>query len=129
MLRSLSGARLGVILFPREARLFPLIEDVVHEVFPESGVDFCGLGFVGARLGSDVLDFCKEWEKLKGLKGEFCIITYIEAFHGEVVHVHPYRTSPVVLVCLVEFVALAQTSDSVFTPELLRIVDQVQYCL
>ena len=30
MLRSLSSARLRVILFPREARLFPLIEDVIH---------------------------------------------------------------------------------------------------
>ena len=30
MLRSLSSARLGVVLFPREARLFPLIEEIIH---------------------------------------------------------------------------------------------------
>ena len=57
MLRSLSGARLGVILFPREARLFPLVEDVIHEVFPESGVDFGSLRFMWAGLGRNVLDF------------------------------------------------------------------------
>ena len=56
MLRSLSSARLRVILFPREARLLPLVEDVVHQIFPESGVYFGGLGFVGARLGRNVLD-------------------------------------------------------------------------
>ena len=68
MLRSLSSACLRVILFPREARLFPLIEDVIHEVFPESGIDFGGLGFVWARLGSNVLNFVSSG-KLKGLKG------------------------------------------------------------
>ena len=58
MLRSLSSACLGVILLPGEARLFPLIEDVVHKIFPESDVDFGGLRFVWSRLGCDVLDFC-----------------------------------------------------------------------
>ena len=68
MLRSLSSACLRVILFPCEARLFPLIEDVIHEVFPKSGVDFGGLGFVWARLGSNVLDSVSSG-KLKGLRG------------------------------------------------------------
>ena len=56
MLRSLSSACLRVILLPREACLLPLIEDVIHEVSPESGVDFGGLRFVWSRLGSNVLD-------------------------------------------------------------------------
>ena len=43
-------------MFPREACLFPLFEDVVHEVLAEGGVDCCGLGFVGAGLGCDVLE-------------------------------------------------------------------------
>ena len=65
MLRSLSSARLGVILLPREARLFPLIEDVIHEVFPESGVDSGGLRFVRAGLGCNVLDFVSGILKLR----------------------------------------------------------------
>lgn len=67
MLRSLSSARFRVILFPREARLFPLSEDVIHEIFPESGVDFGSLSFVWARLESNVLDFVKIG-KLMGLR-------------------------------------------------------------
>lgn len=58
MLRSLSSACLGVILFPREARLFPLVEDIVHKIFPESDVNFGGLRFVWSGLGRNVLDFC-----------------------------------------------------------------------
>ena len=65
MLRSLSSASLRVILFPREARLFPLIEDVINEIFPESDVDFSGLSFVWSRLGCNVLEFVSG--QLKGL--------------------------------------------------------------
>lgn len=56
MLRSLPSTRLRIILLPREARSFPLIEDIVYKVFPESGIDFGGLGFVGPRLDCDVLE-------------------------------------------------------------------------
>lgn len=56
MLRSLSGARFGIILLPREARSLPLVEDVVDEVFSERGVNSGGSGFVGARSDCDVLD-------------------------------------------------------------------------
>lgn len=55
MLRALSGARLGIILLPRETRSFPLVVDIFHEVFAESGVDVGGLRFVGPALGCDVL--------------------------------------------------------------------------
>ena len=34
MLGPLSSARFRIILFPREARSFPLIEDVFDEIFP-----------------------------------------------------------------------------------------------
>ena len=56
MLRSLPSARFGVILLPRKARSFPLIEDVFDEVDAKGGVDIGGLGFVGAGLDCDVLD-------------------------------------------------------------------------
>ena len=56
MLRSLPLSGFGVVLFPREACLFPLFKDVVDEVLTKGGVDFCGLGFVWAGLGCDVLE-------------------------------------------------------------------------
>ncbi len=55
MLRPLSGARLGIILFPREAGALPFAIDVFDEVFAEGCVELRGAGFVwvigGGRLG------------------------------------------------------------------------------
>lgn len=56
MLRSLPLPSLRVILFPREARLLPLIKNVVHKVLTKRGIDFRGLGFVWAGLGCDILE-------------------------------------------------------------------------
>ena len=106
MLRSLASARFRVILLPREARSFPFVEDVFDKIFPERGVNVDGLRFVVARLNCDVLHI------VSGILLaylEVSVGTYVETFHGEVVHVHPYRTSPVILVCFIEFIALAQT--------------------
>ena len=106
MLRSLSSTRFGIILLPREARSFPFVEDVFNKISPERGVDVGGLRFVVAGLDCDVLHI------ISGITLaylEVIIGTYVETFHGEVVHVHPYRTSPVILVCFIEFIALAQT--------------------
>lgn len=107
MLRSLPRARFRVILLPREARSFPFVEDVFDKVFAKGGVDFGGLGFVGPRLDCDVLDNVIEMLSTY-LDGG--IVTYVEAFHSEVVHVHPYGASPVILICTVELIILAQTS-------------------
>ena len=106
MLRSLSGARLRIILFPREACSFPSIEDVVHEIFPKSGIYLGSLRFVRAGLDCDVLDLVSGI--LWGLH-RVDVVAYVEAFHGEVIHVHPDWTSPIVLVCFVKLIALAQT--------------------
>ena len=56
MLRSLSSARFRVILLPREARPFPFLEHVLHEIFAEGAVDRGGLRFVGTVLDCNVLD-------------------------------------------------------------------------
>lgn len=107
MLRSLPSARFRVILLPREARPLPFIEDVFDEVLAKGGVDFGCLGLVRAGLDCDVLGI------VSGMFVEYLkatVLTDVEAFYGEVVHVHPYRTSPVVLVCPIEFIAHAQTS-------------------
>ena len=56
VLRSLPLPSLRIILFPREACLFPLLKNVVHEVLTKRSVDFGGLGFVWAGLGCDVLE-------------------------------------------------------------------------
>ena len=55
MLRPLPRPRLGIILLPRETRTFPFVEDVVYEIFPEGGVDFCGVEFLRTGVGGDVL--------------------------------------------------------------------------
>lgn len=49
MLRALSVAVAGVVLFPREARARPLGVDVGHEVRAEAGVEGAGQG--GVRAG------------------------------------------------------------------------------
>ena len=56
MLRSLSSPRFRIILLPREARSFPFIKHVLHEIFAERAVDVGGLRFVGTGLGCNVLD-------------------------------------------------------------------------
>ena len=107
MLRSLSSARFRIILLPRKARSFPFIEDIFDKILPERGVDTGGLSFLGAGLDGNVL------VNVSGILlayFEVGIVAYVEAFHGKIVHVHPYRTSPVVLACPIEVVILAQTS-------------------
>ncbi len=115
MLRSLPRACFRVILLPREARLLPFIEDVFDEIVPERGVDVRGLRSVGAGLACDVLHV------VSVIVDSFAFlkvgnVTYVEAFHGKVIHVHPYRTPPVILVCPIEFIVLAQTPQSVVAP-------------
>lgn len=124
MLRSLPLPCFRIILLPREACSFPFIEDIFDEVLAKRRVDFGGLRFVGARLRCDVLDVVSGL-LLYHLKG--AILTYVEAFDSKVVHVHPYRAPPVVLVCAIELIILAQTPEAIITPQLLRIADQVQY--
>ena len=51
MLRPLSGSRLGIILFPREAGLLPFGKDVFDEVLAEGGVHACGAGLVWVGFG------------------------------------------------------------------------------
>ena len=55
MLRSLTSACLRIVLLPREACIFPFIEDIFHQIFPESGIYLGGLSFVGPRLNRNVL--------------------------------------------------------------------------
>ena len=55
MLCALPRASLGIILFPREPRLLPLVEDDVDKIGAEVGIHgFCA-GLVGAGGGGDVL--------------------------------------------------------------------------
>ena len=55
VLRALPGAGLRIILFPREAGTLPLVEDVVDEVFAETGVDLSGLRLMGTgSLGNSL---------------------------------------------------------------------------
>ena len=113
MLRPLSGARFGIVLLPREPRAFPFIEDIFHEIFAERGVNVSGSSFLWARLDGDILHGIST---LLFVQFEADAVTYVEAFHGKVVHVHPYRASPIILVRPIQFIALAQTSYPVVTP-------------
>ena len=56
MLRALSLAGLGIVLFPCEARAFPIVEDDIDKILAESGVEFRGFGFMWGVGGlGDVL--------------------------------------------------------------------------
>ena len=48
MLRSLAKSCLGVVLLPREACSFPVVEDVLYKNLAELGVKSGCAGFVGA---------------------------------------------------------------------------------
>lgn len=59
MLGPLSFARFGIVLLPGESRAFPLIEDVLDEVFPKRFVHFCSLGFMRTSCSGHIL---MKWE-------------------------------------------------------------------
>ena len=50
MRRALTRARIGIILLPRESRLFPLPEDVLDEVLPQRGVHLAGFRAIRVRF-------------------------------------------------------------------------------
>lgn len=56
MLRALSRARLRIILLPREACPFPLVEDVDDKILAELGVDVSGLLLMSTLRLSNVLE-------------------------------------------------------------------------
>ena len=47
MLRSLAKSCFAVVLLPREACSFPIIEDVFNKILTEVGVEFGCAGLVG----------------------------------------------------------------------------------
>ena len=61
MLRTLSLARVGVILFPRETRFLPRVVDGVDQVLAEGVVHFRRFELVRARLFCDILYASKKW--------------------------------------------------------------------
>ena len=48
MLRSLAMSCLGVVLLPREACSFPIVEDVFYKILAEVGIEFDCAGFLGS---------------------------------------------------------------------------------
>ena len=48
MLRSLAKSCLGVVLLPREACSFPIVEDIFYKILAEISVEFGCACFVGA---------------------------------------------------------------------------------
>ena len=75
MLRALPFTRLGIILFPRKARLLPTLINSIDQVIAEFGVDFSCASTMGTRLSRDVLEISivskdeTAWEDLGGSKG------------------------------------------------------------
>ena len=55
MLRPLALARLGVILFPRKARLLPGLVDRGDQNLPQIGVELLSAGLVRTFLLGDIL--------------------------------------------------------------------------
>ena len=91
MLRSLAGAGLGVILLPRKASAFPIIEDVFDEVLAQRGVELRCAGF----MGTAGLCYVLGWETMLALGGGERVWIeegkqYQERFDSEVIDGHPY---------------------------------------
>ena len=57
MLRPLALSGLSVVLLPCEARSFPVVKHIFHEVFAKISIQFRRLGFVWARNLCYVLYF------------------------------------------------------------------------
>lgn len=55
VLSTLATARLGVVLFPGKASLFPLAEDIVNQVLSQGVVELACLVLVRTRRSSSVL--------------------------------------------------------------------------
>lgn len=52
--------------------------------------------------------------------------SYQKLGDGEVIHIHPYRTPPVIFCSAIKLVLFAQTPKSKVTPQLFFITDQVK---
>jgi len=59
MLRALSFTRLGVILFPRKARVLPTLINSIDQIVAEFGVDFRCASTMGTGLSRDVLEISR----------------------------------------------------------------------
>lgn len=64
VLGALAGARLGVVLLPREARLGPGLVDGLDEVLAQARVQVSGLGLVRAFLFGGILFFGESEKRL-----------------------------------------------------------------
>lgn len=113
MLCSLTFACLGVILLPCEACFLPGVVDGLDKVETEFRVEVFGEGLVRTF---ELRVFLKGVSKRKAKLREGGRGTYQELNNGEIVDVHPDRSTPVVLVCAIELVFLAQAANTVITP-------------
>jgi hypothetical protein len=52
--------------------------------------------------------------------------TYQELCNSKIIHVHPNRTSPIILPGSKKFIFLAQTPETEITPQFLFIADEIQ---
>lgn len=118
VLRPLALARLGVVLFPREARLLPALVHRVDNVSAQTAVQVPGRLLVRAVLGCNVLWFTPE--SVSATSDE-AAQTYVKLDDSQVIDVDPNGTAPVVLLCAVELVLLAQAAQAVGAPQLLLV--------
>ena len=121
MLRSLTFASLRVILLPCELGPFPLFEDIFDKISSERGIEILrALLMWTLGLGKILRDETTPLAQRQPFLNEELIqraeATYEKGFDGQVVHVDPDRTSPVVFSGMVVRIVLAQASYSIRTP-------------
>jgi hypothetical protein len=105
VLRPLSLASFGVVLFPSKARLLPALVHSIDKVLAKLGVQLLCAGLVWSLLLGNVLVGVSYMFDMSVGRG----MAYEKLGYREIVDRHPNWSTPVVFRGVVELVVLAQT--------------------
>ena len=122
MLGPLPLSSLGVILLPSKAGFCPVLINGFDEIETETAVQVLGLllvrtGRLCIFLFRLLVDETKEGEGKN--KGD----AHQKLINGKIIHIHPNRTPPIILISAIFLILLAQTPDSKLAPQLFLITE------
>ena len=117
MLRPLTLACLRTILLPREAGLFPGIVYGINEIFAKLSVHVLRFGLLRTWLLGNILRRHTLADLLFAIAPFGRWITYQKIIENKIVHIHPNRTTPVVLFGAIERIPHTQATYPVLRPQ------------
>jgi hypothetical protein len=112
VLSSLAFTSLRVVLLPRKTGPLPLSVDILYEITSKSDINLSSLRLVWPRSLSNFLKLINFLAKEDTIEEA----AYQQVLDNQVIHVDPNWASPIILLCGVIFVLLAQTPDAIITP-------------